>query len=124
VLPRLRQFITKPRPSSGGYLPFNGDGSPLRVLLSSYGVCRRMLDPWRIGIMGVGSERHQMVTSQGATAFGGLSWGLSGQITGTRPILLVTAFLFFVVTVGWLLLFGRSRESLTVKGEAPWLSAS
>jgi uncharacterized membrane protein YtjA (UPF0391 family) len=70
--------------------------------------------------MGVGSERHQMVTSQGATAFG----GLSGQITGTRPILLVTAFLFFVVTVGWLLLFGRSRESLTVKGEAPWLSAS
>jgi hypothetical protein len=64
-----------------------------------------------------------MVTSQGAMGLGGLSWGLSGQITGTRPILLAAAFLFFAVTVGWLLLFRRSRESLPLKA-APRLSAS
>lgn len=65
-----------------------------------------------------------MVTSQGAMAFGGLIWGLSGQIVGTRPILSAAAFLFFALTVGWLLLFRHSRESLPLKGEAPWLSAS
>jgi hypothetical protein len=66
-----------------------------------------------------------MVTSQGAMALGGIIWGFSGQIAGTRPTLLAAAFLFFAVTVGRLLLFRRSRESLSIKskGEAPSLFA-
>jgi MFS family permease len=65
-----------------------------------------------------------MVTSQGAMAIGGIIWGFSGQIAGTRLTLLAAAFLLIAVTVGWLLLFRPSRESLTVKGEAPQFSAS
>jgi MFS family permease len=66
-----------------------------------------------------------MVVSQGAMALGGIIWGFSGQIAGTRPTLLAAAFLFFAVTVGWLLLFRRSRGLFTVEGKckAPSLSA-
>jgi MFS family permease len=66
-----------------------------------------------------------MVVSQGAMALGGIIWGFSGQIAGSRPTLLAAAFLFCAVTVGWLLVSRLSRESLSVKGKAkaPALSA-
>jgi MFS family permease len=55
-----------------------------------------------------------MIASQGAMASGGLIWGLSSQLVGTRPTLLVAAFLFFTVTVGCPLLFRASRKSLSI----------
>jgi MFS family permease len=57
-----------------------------------------------------------MVVSQGASALGGLIWGFSGQITGSRSTLIAAAVLVFSVTVGSLLL-RLSKESLTLKGK-------
>jgi MFS family permease len=51
-----------------------------------------------------------MIASQGAMALGGIIWGFSGQIAGTRPTLLTAAFLLFAVTLGPVLLFSTRRE--------------
>jgi len=40
-----------------------------------------------------------MVLSQGAMALGGVAWGLSAEIWGTRLTLLAAAFLFIVTTI-------------------------
>jgi hypothetical protein len=61
-------------------------------------------------------------------ALAGGAWrnylGIQRPDRGYAATLLAAAFLFFAVTVGWPLLFRRSRESLPVKDEAPWLSLS
>jgi predicted MFS family arabinose efflux permease len=66
-----------------------------------------------------------LIVSQGAMAFGGLIWGLSGQVAGTRPTLLGAALLFFIATVAWLILWRRSPVSLALNAnsEAARLSA-
>lgn len=56
-----------------------------------------------------------MIVSQGAMAFGGIIWGFSGQIAGTRPTLLAAAFLLLAITAGALLLVRAPRKSLAVK---------
>lgn len=58
-----------------------------------------------------------MVISQGVSALGGLIWGFSGQIIGSRSTLIWAAILVFSVTVVSLL-FRLSSESLTTKSES------
>jgi hypothetical protein len=57
-----------------------------------------------------------MVLSQGAMTVGGIAWGLTGEIAGTRPTLLAAAFLFSFAVVGWMLVFRIPRASLTIEG--------
>jgi hypothetical protein len=59
-----------------------------------------------------------LIVSQGAMAFGGLIWGLSGQVAGTRPTLLGAALLFFTATVAWPILWRRSSVSLALNANS------
>jgi hypothetical protein len=58
-----------------------------------------------------------MVLSQGAMTVGGVVWGLSAEIAGTRVTLLAAAFLFFITIVGWTLLLRISRELSMIKAK-------
>jgi MFS family permease len=56
-----------------------------------------------------------MVLSQGAMTLGGVAWGLSAEVAGTRPTLLTAAFLFLIAVFGSILLsriFRRSRSAI------------
>jgi MFS family permease len=53
-----------------------------------------------------------MVLSQGAMTLGGIVWGLSAEIAGTRLTLLAAAALFFIAAVVLRLLFRVSRQPL------------
>jgi len=57
-----------------------------------------------------------MVTSQGVSAVGGLIWGLSGQIIGSRLTLIAAGVFVFSTTTG-LLLLGLSKKSLSITGK-------
>jgi transmembrane secretion effector len=57
-----------------------------------------------------------MVTSQGVSAVGGLIWGLSGQILGSRLTLIAAGVFVFSTTTGPLLL-GLSKKSLSITGK-------
>jgi MFS family permease len=46
-----------------------------------------------------------MVLSQGAMTIGGVVWGLTAEIAGTRPTLLAASLLFLITIVGWMLIF-------------------
>jgi predicted MFS family arabinose efflux permease len=54
-----------------------------------------------------------MVLSQGAMTLGGVAWGLTAEVAGTRPTLLTAAFLFLIAVFGWILLSRSSRKSHT-----------
>jgi hypothetical protein len=58
-----------------------------------------------------------MVLSQGAMTVGGVVWGLSAEIAGTRVTLLAAAFLFSITIVGWTLLLRISRELSMIKAK-------
>jgi MFS family permease len=58
-----------------------------------------------------------MVLSQGAMTVGGVVWGLSAEIAGTRVTLLAAAFLFFITIVGWTLLLRIGRELSRIKAK-------
>jgi MFS family permease len=62
-----------------------------------------------------------MVLSQGAMAFGGIVWGLSAEIAGTRLTLLTAAFIFFVTVIILTLLLRFPRQPWTTDGKAPAL---
>jgi hypothetical protein len=59
-----------------------------------------------------------MVLSQGAMTLGGVVWGLSAELTGTRITLLAAAFLFLTTVLGSMLFSGIFRKSLTVEAKA------
>ncbi|HET9373799.1 MAG TPA: MFS transporter [Chthoniobacterales bacterium] len=46
-----------------------------------------------------------MVLSQGAVTIGGVVWGLTAEIAGTRPTLLAASLLFLIMIIGWMLIF-------------------
>jgi MFS family permease len=46
-----------------------------------------------------------MVLSQGAMTIGGIVWGLTAEIAGSRPTLLAASLLFFITIIGWMLIF-------------------
>jgi MFS family permease len=46
-----------------------------------------------------------MVLSQGAMTIGGIVWGLTAEIAGTRPVLAAASLLFLITIVGWRLIF-------------------
>lgn len=56
-----------------------------------------------------------MVLSQGAMTLGGIVWGLSAEIAGTRTTLLVAALLLSLTAVGSILFFKSPRPSLADK---------
>jgi MFS family permease len=56
-----------------------------------------------------------MVLSQGAMTIGGIAWGLSAEVTGTRPTLLTAAFLFSVTSVILILFFRVPRPAPIVE---------
>jgi len=58
-----------------------------------------------------------MVLSQGAMTVGGVVWGLSAEIAGTRVTLLAAAFLFFITILGWTLLLRIGRELPMIKAK-------
>jgi len=57
-----------------------------------------------------------MIGSQGAMTLGGIFWGFSGQLAGTRPALFTASFLLFAVTVGGSLILKVRGKSLIAKG--------
>jgi hypothetical protein len=57
-------------------------------------------------------------------ALGGIVWGFSGQIAGTRPTLLAAALLLFAITVGPVLLFRTPRKALPIKDRGEALRSS
>jgi MFS family permease len=55
-----------------------------------------------------------MMGSQGAMILGGMIWGFSGQLAGTRPTLFAASFLLFAVTVaGWLVIRAPAKSIAT-----------
>lgn len=46
-----------------------------------------------------------MVLSQGAMTIGGIVWGLTAEIAGSRQTLLAASLLFFITIIGWMLIF-------------------
>jgi MFS family permease len=65
-----------------------------------------------------------MVLSQGAMTLGGVVWGVSAELTGTRVALLAAASLFLTTVLGSMLFPRISRKSLTIEGKAPSLSGN
>src|SRR5258707_13098939 len=63
-----------------------------------------------------------MVLSQGAMTLGGVVWGVSAELTGTRGALLAAASLFLTTVLGSMLFPRISRKSLTIECKAPSLS--
>ena len=59
-----------------------------------------------------------MVLSQGAMTLGGVAWGLSAELTGTRLTLMAAAFLFLMT----ILLSRVSRKPPIIESKAPSLS--
>jgi hypothetical protein len=64
-----------------------------------------------------------MVISQGAMAAGGLAWGLSAAVAGTRFTLAAAAVLFALIAVALGRLFKSPREPLALQGEPLDLAA-
>ena len=58
-----------------------------------------------------------MVLSQGAMTVGGVVWGLSAEIAGTRVTLLAAAFLFFITIAGWTLLLRHWSGAIDGEGQ-------
>jgi MFS family permease len=65
-----------------------------------------------------------MVLSQGAMTLGGVVWGVSAELTGTRVALLAAASLFLTTVLGSMLFPRIFRKSLTIEGKAPSLSGN
>src|SRR5258708_1051047 len=59
-----------------------------------------------------------MVLSQGAMTLGGVVWGVSAQLTGTRVALLAAASLFLTTVLGSMLFPRIFRKSFTIEGKA------
>ncbi len=65
-----------------------------------------------------------MVLSQGAMTLGGVVWGVSAELTGTRVALLAAASLFLTTVLASMLFPRIFRKSLTIEGKAPSLSGN